>query len=181
MSFGIFLAVLFAAFLHAFWNALVKTGASKQTSMLVLSLGHGAIGLLVVGFRPFPGPEVWPWLLGSGLIHMAYQLFLAYAYEQGDLSRVYPIARGAAPMMVLLFSILFLGDAIAAAEYSGIIVLGCGIALMARGVFSNGESRRGEGGVAQGEGQSVTTFAARSRVWRISSIDPTEPTAGSMP
>jgi drug/metabolite transporter (DMT)-like permease len=142
MTLTVFLAVLAAAFLHAFWNALIKVGANKQTGMLILTLGHGLISLFVVPFRPFPAGEVWPWLVGSGLIHCAYQLFLAYAYEQGDLSRVYPIARGAAPMIVLLVSLAFLADPVTGTEYAGVIVLGCGIALMAAGVFRNGESRR---------------------------------------
>jgi drug/metabolite transporter (DMT)-like permease len=73
---------------------------------------------------------------------MAYQLFLAYAYEPGDLSRVYPIARGAAPMIVLLVSLAFLADPLRHWDFIGILVLGAGIALMARGVFSSGESRR---------------------------------------
>jgi drug/metabolite transporter (DMT)-like permease len=142
MTIGVFLAVLMAALLHAGWNAIIKTGLNKQTSMFLLSVGHALIGAGVAVLYPFPAPEVWPWLLASGLIHMAYQLFLAYAYEQGDLSRVYPIARGAAPMMVLVVSLLFLADTISAAEVGGILVLGTGIALMARGVLTNGESRR---------------------------------------
>ena len=142
MTIGVFLAVLMAALLHAGWNAIIKTGLNKQTSMFLLSVGCALIGAGVAVFYPFPAPEVWPWLLASGLIHMAYQLFLAYAYEQGDLSRVYPIARGAAPMMVLVVSLLFLADTISTAEVGGILVLGAGIALMARGVLTNGESRR---------------------------------------
>ncbi len=137
----VFLAVLLAAFLHAFWNALIKTGQSKQTGMLILSLGHAAIGLAVVSFRPFPAAEVWPWLIGSGLIHAAYQLFLAYAYDHGDLSRVYPIARGTAPMIVMVVSSVFMIDALARFEVAGILVLGAGLFLMARGIFRNGESR----------------------------------------
>ncbi len=142
MTLSVFLAVLLAALLHAGWNAIVKTGLSKQTSMFLLSVGHAAIGGVVALTQPFPAPEVWPWLFASGLIHMAYQLFLAYAYEQGDLSRVYPIARGAAPMIVLLVSLAFLADPLQHWDFIGILVLGAGIALMARGVFSSGESRR---------------------------------------
>jgi len=142
MSFAVLLAVLGAALLHASWNAIIKTGLSKQTSMFLLSVGHAAIGICVAATKPFPVAEAWPWLLASGLIHMAYQLFLAFAYEQGDLSRVYPIARGAAPMMVLVVSLLFLSDPIGTMDYVGILVLGLGIAFMARGVFTNGESRR---------------------------------------
>lgn len=142
MSFTVLLAVLGAALLHAGWNAIIKTGLSKQTSMFLLSVGHAAIGFCVTLTKPFPEAEVWPWLLASGLIHMAYQLFLAFAYEQGDLSRVYPLARGAAPMMVLVVSVLFLSDPMGVMDYVGVLVLGLGIAFMARGVFTNGESRR---------------------------------------
>ena len=142
MSFPVLLAVLGAALLHAAWNAVIKVGLSKQTSMFLLSIGHALIGIVVAAINPLPAPEAWPWILGSGLIHMAYQLFLAYAYEQGDLSRVYPLARGAAPMVVLVVSILFLSDPLRGWEFAGILVLGTGILLMARGIFTNGESRR---------------------------------------
>jgi len=142
MTLTVFFAVMMAALLHAGWNAIVKTGLSKQTSMFLLSVGHAGIGLLVALTHPIPAPEVWPWLVASGVIHMAYQLFLAYAYEQGDLSRVYPIARGAAPLIVLVASLAFLSDPLGRWDFIGILVLGLGIALMARGVFRSGESRR---------------------------------------
>ena len=142
MTIGVFLAVMLAALLHAGWNAIVKTGLNKQTSMLLLTIGHAIIGACVAAAYPFPIPEAWPWLIVSGLIHMAYQVFLAHAYEQGDLSRVYPIARGAAPMLVLLVSFVFLTDNLEGAEVWGVLVLGAGIVLMARGALANGESRR---------------------------------------
>lgn len=142
MSASVLLAVLFAAFLHAGWNALIKTGASKQSAMLLLSLGHALCGLALVWAFPLPPVAVWPWLALSAVVHTAYQLFLSYAYDQGDLSRVYPIARGAAPMIVLLLSPFLLDDRMAGQELFGVIVLGLGIALMARGVFSSGESRK---------------------------------------
>lgn len=142
MTFTIFLAVMAAALLHATWNALVKTGQNKQTAMAILTIMQSVMGLFIVCFRPWPEVDVWPWLLASGLIHMFYQLFLAYAYEQGDLSRVYPISRGAAPLMVLVISMVFLSDPMTPMHYIGIVVLGFGIALMARGVFANNESRK---------------------------------------
>jgi drug/metabolite transporter (DMT)-like permease len=142
MTLSVFLAVLAAAFLHASWNALIKTGASKQSAMLILSLGHALVGACVALWKGGLPPAALPWLFGSGLIHMCYQLFLSYAYEHGDLSRVYPIARGAAPMMVLVFSGLFLADSLERMELIGVLVLGCGILLMARSVFTSGESRK---------------------------------------
>lgn len=142
MTFWVLVAVLGAAFLHATWNALIKLGTSKLTSMLILTLVQGGMGLIIALTRPFPDPHVWLWLLASGVFHAAYKLFLAFAYEQGDLSRVYPIARGAAPMVVVVISALFLSDVIRGLEYAGIVILGTGILLMARGVFSSGENRR---------------------------------------
>lgn len=142
MTVWVLAAVIGAAFMHATWNALIKLGTSKLTSMLILTLVQGGFGLIIALTRPMPEAHVWLWLLASGVFHSAYKLFLAYAYEQGDLSRVYPIARGTAPMVVLVISALFLADKIAGWEYVGIIILGLGILLMARGVFSSGESRK---------------------------------------
>ncbi len=142
MSLTVLLWVLGAALLHAVWNAIVKTGGNKVTGMLMVALGNGVLGLAVVATRPLPGFEIWPWLVASGFIRMLYLLFLGHAYEHGDLSRVYPIARGAAPLFVLLVGGFFLADVISRAEFVGILVLGAGILLMAQGVFSNGESRR---------------------------------------
>ncbi len=142
MSIGILLAVLGAAFLHALWNALIKLGTSKVGGMVILSLAEIPIGLAVVATRPMPAPEVWKWVVAAGCTHFAYKFFLTYAYDRGDLSRVYPIARGAAPLIVALVGAATLADQISGMEYAGIFVLGSGIALMARGVFTNGESRR---------------------------------------
>ncbi len=142
MTFGVFLAVMAAALLHASWNALIKTGASKQSAMLILGVGQAVFGAGIAIWKGIPAEAAWPWLLGSGLIHMCYQLFLGYAYEHGDLSRVYPIARGTAPMIVLVISALFLSDTMTAPEVAGVVVLGLGILLMVRGVFTSGESRR---------------------------------------
>jgi drug/metabolite transporter (DMT)-like permease len=142
MTITVFFAVLGAARLHATWNACIKTGTNKQTSLLIMTVWQGALGALLVSGRPLPGADVWPWLLASGFVHMFYQLFLAYAYEQGDLSRVYPLARGTAPMMVLAVSVVALPDVVSAMEYIGILIIGSGIAFMAWGALRSGESRR---------------------------------------
>ncbi|SIT76663.1 DMT family transporter [Pontibaca methylaminivorans] len=142
MPVSVFAAVVFAAFLHAAWNALIKSGRSKTGGALTLVLLQGIFGAVLVMTRPWPETHVWYWLVGSGLFHTSYMLFLALAYEKGDLSRVYPIARGAAPMVVTLVSVLALVDRIAPLEYLGIIVLGLGVAVMAQGAFRNDENRR---------------------------------------
>ncbi len=141
MDTHIFLAVLFAAFLHASWNAVIRAGGDRFQGMLLLTLSQGLMGLVMAGFVPLPKGEVWAWLLFSGVFHAGYKIFLAAAYKHGDLSRVYPIARGAAPMVVVLVGFFLLDDQLVAKEYAGIALIGSGVILMAGGVFSSGESR----------------------------------------
>ena len=141
MSIFVFISVLFAALLHAGWNALIKNGVDKQAGMLLLTLGHAFIGLCFIPFFPVPTGQVWLWLLASGIIHTFYQLFLGFAYERGDLSRVYPIARGAAPMIVLVVSLLFGLDKLDFYDLIGASVIGIGILLMGLGIFNLGEDR----------------------------------------
>lgn len=142
MSVFVFLAVLAAAIMHAGWNAIVKKGISKQRSMLMLSVGHALFALPGIILSPLPDGTEWAWIVISALVHMAYQMLLAFAYEQGDLSRVYPIARGTAPLLVLVVSLFWLNEPLTLTELLGICVLGIGVMLMARGVFSSGESRK---------------------------------------
>ena len=142
MTLFIFFAVIGSALLHASWNALIKTGQSKVTGMLILTLVQGAAGFAIALTRPLPDATVWLWLLASGVFHAFYKIFLAFAYEQGDLSRVYPIARGAAPMMVLIVSALFLIDPMTTTEIAGIVLLGLGILMMGMGAFRSGERVR---------------------------------------
>ena len=142
MTTPVLLAVLFAAFLHALWNAMIKMGTSKVTGSLILTILQGVAGIAIALTRPWPEAEVWLWVAGSGLFHMGYMLFLSFAYEQGDLSRVYPIARGGAPLVVLLISSAYLSDVVTGIEIAGILVLGLGIVGMARDAFTSRESRR---------------------------------------
>ncbi|GAB1479592.1 EamA family transporter [Paracoccaceae bacterium] len=135
-------AVLGSAFLHALWNSLIKVGASRLGAMVILSIGEIPIGLAVLATRPALDWKVAPWVLAAGCAHFFYKFFLTYAYERGDLSRVYPIARGTAPLVVGLVSGFLLQDIITPMEYAGIAILGAGILLMAQGVFASGENRK---------------------------------------
>ena len=73
---------------------------------------------------------------------MCYQLFLGFAYEKGDLSRVYPMARGGAPIIVLIVSVILGIDTLGGFELIGILMLGIGILLMTRGILRSGEDRK---------------------------------------
>lgn len=86
----------------------------------------------------FPGHHVWPWALASGVLHLGYNLFLVRAYRHADLSLVYPIARGAAPLMTLLGSFFFTQDIVSAWMAIAIVVLVVGLMLTGLGQQSPG-------------------------------------------
>lgn len=142
MSLGVFLAVLAAAFLHALWNALIKTGASKLGAMVIMSFAQVPFGLAAALAMPPIRPESAVWIAAACAILFFYKLFLTAAYARGDLSRVYPIARGGAPLLVALAGAFLLPDRLSAQEYLAIFILAAGVLVMARGALTAGEDRR---------------------------------------
>ncbi len=131
MSLTVFLAVLAAAALHAGWNAVVKLRVEPLLAIVLINGSCAVLGLVVLLFSGFPAREAWGWLALSGGVHLLYGLALAEAYRVGDMGFVYPVARGAAPMMTLIGSLIFVGDPLPPLAIAGIAVLGSGIALMA--------------------------------------------------
>lgn len=139
----VFLAVLAAAFLHAAWNAMVKGGADKRVTMAAVMLGHVPPAALALLFVPAPSLDSWPWMLAGMLAHLGYQIFLLGAYSKGDLSQVYPIARGLAPLVVTVISVLVLGERLALPETLAVGLIALGLMSMAL--------LRGENGARNGE------------------------------
>jgi len=123
--------VLFAALLHATWNALVKAGRDKLAMLTLVIVGGALCMTLAVAFVPFPDRAAWPFLALATVLHVSYNVSLARAYEQGDLSRVYPIARGAAPAFVAVGAWAVAGEALVPVETAGILLLSLGIMSLA--------------------------------------------------
>ncbi|MGB0844445.1 MAG: EamA family transporter [Alphaproteobacteria bacterium] len=131
MTTFVFFMVLSAAVLHASWNALIKGGADRYATIMILSLGHMVCGFVAVFFVAFPtDPIVWALIVASAFVHVGYKLTLARAYNLADFSLVYPLARGAAPLLTALFSYLFLAEHIAPLSALGIAILAGGIILL---------------------------------------------------
>ena len=131
MSGLVFAAVLLAALLHASWNALLKGGADKDVSMAAIVIGHVPLALLAVPFAPIPPVETLPWLAAGIALHLGYQLFLIAGYRIGDLTQVYPIARGVAPLIVALVSATLLGVVLGRGEIVAIALIASGIVSLA--------------------------------------------------
>jgi drug/metabolite transporter (DMT)-like permease len=123
--------VLFAALLHASWNALVKGGRDKVLDSSMIALGASIISLCAIGFLPLPGWQIWPYMLASTAIHFAYYMLIAAAYRHGDIALAYPLMRGAAPLIVTGASMAVFGEAIPFAGLAGVAVISSGIFLMA--------------------------------------------------
>ncbi|WP_228130072.1 EamA family transporter [Desulfocapsa sulfexigens] len=121
------LVVLLAATLHASWNFLIKQKKDKHISMTAVVLGHAPFALAVLLFSPLPQIESLPYIVIGALLHTGYQLFLLYSYRIGDLSQVYPLARGVAPIVVAVVSVVFLGTHLDQIELSAIAIIGSGI------------------------------------------------------
>ena len=134
----VFLAVILAALLHAGWNTLVKGGADKYASMAAVVLGHVPLALLGIAFAPPPSAAGLPWLAAGIALHLGYQLFLIAGYRAGDLTQVYPIARGSAPLIVAAASVGLLGVVLSGAELLA-------IGLIAAGILSLALVRRADG------------------------------------
>lgn len=125
--------VLTAAFLHAFWNALVKGAADRTLVLGLVNFGHLIFGIgLAVMFLP-PARESWPFLVASTIVHFFYYGFLLLSYRLGDLSQVYPIARGISPPVVALSAWLIIGEVLSLAAWAGIFMISSGIGML---VFS---------------------------------------------
>lgn len=133
MSFYVFLAVLLAAFLHASWNVLVKLHIDRFLSLFLLQTLMGVMGLGMLVVFAWPSAASLPYALTSGILHTGYNLFLARSYRTGDLSVVYPVARGTAPLITLVASFIFTQDQISPFATVGILVLIAGIWLIALG------------------------------------------------
>ena len=127
MSLTVFFAVLLAAALHAGWNTLVKGSSDKWVSVTAVVIGHVLFSVLALIIFPFPAIESLPYAVASGFIHTGYMLFLIFAYRVGDLSHVYPIARGMGPTLVTVVSILFLGVVLTAGQIWGVVIVVAGI------------------------------------------------------
>jgi drug/metabolite transporter (DMT)-like permease len=126
----VFVAVLIAALCHASWNALIKIALDPLSSTTLIVGGATAFAICAVPFFPLPAAAAWPYLVASSFIHLVYFGSLAESYRTGDLGQVYPIARGAAPLMTAAAGTLIVGEHLSAIAWAGIVALAAGVLLL---------------------------------------------------
>jgi drug/metabolite transporter (DMT)-like permease len=126
----VFLAVLAAAAMHAGWNAVLKMTLEPLMAMALVAIGSTVVALPLLVLLGLPDPRSWPWLLGSVAVHVGYYTALAEAYRRADMGQVYPVARGAAPLLTALVSGQVLAEQLSGRASLGIVLLAGGVALM---------------------------------------------------
>jgi drug/metabolite transporter (DMT)-like permease len=126
---NVLLIVLGAAFLHAFWNAVAKSTGDPLINISGILTFGSFFALLILPFLGWPNSGIWLWVLASVFIHMCYAIALSYAYQSGDYSLAYPVARGMAPVFIAMASLLFLSDKVSVNQWVGIVGILAGVGL----------------------------------------------------
>ncbi|HEX9584341.1 MAG TPA: DMT family transporter [Gammaproteobacteria bacterium] len=119
--------VLLAALFHATWNALVKTSGDRLSVLAMVNGCSAIIAIVMLPFVDVPARESWAYLFASIVLHTGYYLFLVEAYRVGDLSHVYPLARGLSPLLVAGAAVVFAGELLPAAAFFGVVLACAGI------------------------------------------------------
>ena len=109
MSSDVFLIILLASIMHAIWNGMVKKHPDKIVAVSAIVFGHVPISIVFIFFSPVISLEAIPYLVASALIHQGYNWYLLSSYKFGELTKVYPIARGFGPLVATIISISILG------------------------------------------------------------------------
>jgi drug/metabolite transporter (DMT)-like permease len=127
-----------AAVLHATWNLLLAGAPDPRAAVAA------ALGVALVAFAPVAAlagaihAGAWPYIVASAALEAVYYLLLSAAYRTGELSAVYPVARGAAPVLVLVAGLAGVGGAVGGLQVAGVLVAGAGIVAVQGGIRPSG-------------------------------------------
>jgi drug/metabolite transporter (DMT)-like permease len=146
--------VLLAAVLHAVWNALIKASDDSWLTTLMVFTSGSVVCAMGLPFVDLPDRESWPYLALGAAIHNIYVAFLVLSYRFGDLSHVYPIARGTGPLLVAAVSARVLDEPLSSGESAGTVLVCIGILSLAL-----------DRTLATPQGRRAALFALGTGVW----------------
>jgi drug/metabolite transporter (DMT)-like permease len=127
MTLTVFAIVLFAAALHALWNAVVKGASDTLLTAILVAAFAGLIALIALPFLPPMASASWPFIIASGILQIVYYGLVAAAYRYGDMSKTYPLMRGTPPLLVALVSTLALGVSLSLPAWIGVTLISAGL------------------------------------------------------
>ena len=145
MSLYVLTLILTAAVLHAFWNLLSKRAMGKAPFVWLMYMASTVLYLPVLIYRIKQGdpiyslPVLW-FSLSSAILHVGYSLILQKGYRSGDLSVVYPLARGSAPLFSSVAAILFLHESLKLTSTIGLFLILTGVLVITGLSFRKGNN-----------------------------------------
>ena len=124
---------LFAAILHATWNAFLRSGADRLWTVTVMSFSSTIVAIPLAIIYSFPAPSAWPYVVLSACLQVGYSVFLVAAYRYGELGQVYPIVRGSVPLLVTLGGFVLANEQLTAGQTVGVVLVAIGIMSLSLG------------------------------------------------
>jgi drug/metabolite transporter (DMT)-like permease len=126
----LFFILLIAALSHAICHSLLKHNDNPLGLLGITSLVEIIIFTPLIFFVPFPTSHIWLLIISSALLHGLYRMLVLYSYKFGDLSFVYPVARGGSSLLLAVISIIYLSDKISLFGFLAILVICFGLFLI---------------------------------------------------
>ena len=126
----LFLLILIAALSHAICHSILKKNKNPLGILGITSIFEIIIFTPFVLSVPFPTTYIWILIIISALLHGLYRLLVVYSYKYGDLSFVYPIARGSSSLLLALISVIYLSDKISLLGFIAILIVCIGLFLI---------------------------------------------------
>jgi drug/metabolite transporter (DMT)-like permease len=145
VSIEVSLAVLLAALLHASWNAMIKGGRDVLMDTAAIVVGAGIVAAPFIFVVPLPAPASWPYIFASIVTHLGDYFFMVSAYRVGDLSLVYPLMRGVAPLLTGLLAIVWMHEWPGALGWIGMLLISMGVIALALRPARLGPALHGHG------------------------------------
>src|SRR6478735_5114009 len=108
--------VILSAIAHAVWTALVQSAGDRTLTLVAIRTVGMMLGLIALPFVDWPSPASWKWLAVTAVVMFAYYALLVRSYGIGDMSVVYPLARGLAPVLTTIAAFVAIGEALSTTQ-----------------------------------------------------------------
>jgi drug/metabolite transporter (DMT)-like permease len=152
------LLVLLAAAMHASWNTLVKRSRDRLAELSIVNFFSAIVAVIALPWVGVPDPASWVFILASIFIHTGYYYLLIQSYRFGDLSHVYPLARGVSPLAVALLSVVFVGEILNASQLAGVLLISVSVASLALHGYWRGRRELKTVALAVGTGLTIAAY-----------------------
>lgn len=158
MELHVTLLVLLAAVMHASWNTLIKRSQDRLAELSIVNFFSAVVAALALPWVGLPHPASWWFILASLIIHTGYYYLLIQSYRFGDLSHVYPLARGMSPLVVAFLSAILVGETLNVVQVAAVVLISLSVASLAMQGRWSGSRDIKSAGFAAGTGVMIGCY-----------------------